>query len=168
MPLPFHAEQRVRAAPDAVWAFIQDIGASGRWMRGTEHMEDLTGPPIEVGSRFLQRRRIHGRAASVEFVVTAFDPAARSLSLEVDGRRSSLGRGVFRFRYAMQDDPSGGTRVVVDGEVVLGRAIELVAQFFMSRFVAVVEKDLEALRDCVERDCVEGEVQDGERTARPR
>jgi carbon monoxide dehydrogenase subunit G len=150
MALPFHAEQRMRASPDAVWAFIQDIGGSGRWMRGTEHMEDLTGPPIAVGSRFLQRRRIHGRVASAEFVVTEMDAEARRLALEVDGRRGSLGRGVFRFRYAMLPDEGGGTQVVVDGEVVLGRAIELVAQFFLDRFVAVVASDLETLRDCVD------------------
>ena len=155
MSLPFHAEQRMRSSPDAVWAFIQDVPRSGRWMRGTEHMEDLTGPPIAVGSRFLQRRRIHGRVASAEFVVTEMDAAARCLALEVDGRRGSLGRGVFRFRYAMQADPGGGTRVVVDGEIVLGRAIELVAQFFVSKFVAVVERDLETLRDCVDGGPVE-------------
>ena len=150
MALPFHAEQRMHASPDAVWAFIQDVPRSGRWMHGTEHMEDLTGPPIAVGSRFLQRRKIHGRVASAEFVVTELDAAARRLTLEVDGRRGSLGRGVFRFTYAMQDDPGGGTRVVVDGEIILGRAIELVAQFFVRNFVGVVEKDLEALRDCVD------------------
>ena len=150
MALPFHAEQRIRASPEVVWAFVQDVPRSGRWMRGTEHMEDLTGPPIAVGSRFLQTRRVHGRVASAEFVVTDLDPATRSLAMEVDGRRSSLGRGIFRFRYTLRGDEGGGTRVVVDGEIVLGRAMGLVAQFFVSKFTEVLEKDLEALRDCVD------------------
>ena len=151
MALPFHAEQHVLAAPEVVWAFIQDVGRAGRWMRGTERMEELTRPPLAVGSRFLQTRRIQGHVASAEFVVTDLDPLRRRLSLEVDGRTGSLGRGVFRFRYAMDADGRGGTRVIVDGEIAeLGRAVELLARLFVRSFVRVVESDLDALRACLD------------------
>jgi carbon monoxide dehydrogenase subunit G len=150
MALPFHVEQRIEAPPDRVWAFVLDISQSGRWMRDTVSIEMLDPGPFGVGSRFRQTRRMYGREASEEFTVTRFDAQARRLDLEVDGRKGSAGRGVFRFRYEMRA-AGPATVVVLDGEIdALGRVVELVASFFVGNFVKVVERDLDGLRMCLE------------------
>ena len=152
MSLPFHLEQPIGAPPGVVWRYLLEFQNTRRWMEGTSDVAALDPGPIAVGSRFRQTRSIHGRVATVEFVVSELDEATRTIALEVDGRKSALGRGVFRFRYAMQ--PSGAaTRVVVDGSIdELGRAVELVASLFVGKFVKVVARDLEALRRALEAD----------------
>ena len=158
MSLPFHLEQPIGAPPGVVWRYLLEFQNTRRWMEGTSDVAALDPGPIAVGARFRQTRSIHGRVATVEFVVSELEEATLTIALEVDGRKSALGRGVFRFRYAMQ--PSGAaTRVVVDGSIdELGRAVELVASLFVGKFVKVVAKDLEALRRALEADVGEGSV----------
>ncbi len=161
MALPFHVEQPIAATPESVWSFLIQFTNSGRWMRDTLSVELLTDGPFGVGSRFRQTRRMYNRVAAEEFEVTAMDPVAHALALEVDGRKGVVGRGIFRFRYTMK--PAGtplgsSTLVVLDGEIdALGRAVEFVASFFVGNFVRVVEKDLDGLRRCLE----EGRTADG-------
>lgn len=154
MALPFHAEQSIAAPPGVVWDFIIQFRNSGRWMRDTLAIEVIGEGQFGVGSRFRQTRRLYNRVATEEFEVTSFDEAARSFALEVDGKRGTLGRGVFRFRYRMQasGEPRGSsTLVVLDGEIDgLGFAVELIASFFVGNFVRVVEQDLDGLRRSVE------------------
>lgn len=153
MSLPFHLEQPIAAPADVVWRYLLEFQNTRRWMEGTSDVASLDPGPIAVGSRFRQTRTIHGRAATVEFVVSELDEAERTIALEVDGRRSALGRGVFRFRYAMRRTgvADAATLVVVDGSIdELGRAVELVASLFVGKFVKVVAKDLEALRRALE------------------
>lgn len=153
MSLPFHLEQPIAAPADVVWRYLLEFQNTRRWMEGTSDVASLDPGPIAVGSRFRQTRTIHGRAATVEFVVSELDEASRTIALEVDGRRSALGRGVFRFRYAMRRAgvADAATLVVVDGSIdELGRAVELVASLFVGKFVKVVAKDLEALRRALE------------------
>ncbi len=151
MALPFHVEQPVAAPAADVWAFLLDFTNIASWMQGTEELVLLTPGPLAKGSRFRQTRRLHGRVATEEFAVTALDPEARRLALEADGRRGTVGRGVFRFGYEVREHP-GGSVVVLDGEIAeLGRAVEFVASFFVGNFVKVVAKDLEGLRHLVEQ-----------------
>jgi hypothetical protein len=154
MALPFHVEQPIAATPEAVWSFLLQFQNSGRWMRDTLSVEVLTEGPFAVGTRFRQTRRMYNRVAAEEFLVTDLDPVAHALSLEVDGKKGSAGRGVFRFRYAMRPagtPPGSATLMVLDGEIdELGRAVEFVASFFVGNFVRVVERDLDGLRRCLE------------------
>jgi hypothetical protein len=154
MALPFHVEQPIDAPPDVVFRFITRVENTLRWMDGTTAVEALTDGPIAVGSRYRQTRAIGGRTATVELVVRELDAGSGTLALEADGRRSALGRGVFRFRYAVRpaERRAGASQVVLDGEIdALGRAVELVASFFVAKFVKVLARDLEALRRCVEQ-----------------
>lgn len=151
MALPFHVEQPIAATPDAVWSYLTHFENTRHWMEGTTEVEELTPPPIRAGSRYRQTRSIGRHVATVELEVRAIDAAARTILLEADGRRSALGRGVFRFGYAVLPAPGGSARLVLDGEIdALGRAVELVASFFVGNFTRVVARDLDALRSRVE------------------
>ena len=98
MAIEFTIEERVVAAPHAVFSVATDLENVGRWMPNFVRVERLTDGRFGVGTRWRETRKMFGAEATEEFEVTRCDPPRR-VELFVDGRKGSSKRGAYRFVY---------------------------------------------------------------------
>ena len=98
----------VIAAPlDPVFAAFSDFAAMPGRIKGIKRVEMLTPAPVGIGTHFRETRQMHGRDATEEMEVTAFDsPTMYAVSCRSCGCRITT---TFHFE---QSKP--GTRVSFD------------------------------------------------------
>lgn len=83
------------AAPrSAVWAYASDIARQPEWMHEMKHVEMLTPPPVQPGSRGRATVRIFGISTTDDVVITQFDPPS-IFAIRHEGR--FVGEGLLRF-----------------------------------------------------------------------
>lgn len=151
MALSFQTETTIQAPPEAVLAAMADLDGWPAWMQGLVRTEKLTNGPFGVGTRWREVRRMFGQEAAEVFEVTTYDPPHR-LGLYVDGTQGTTGKGAFRFLYALEPAPGGGTRLVLTGDVEMpGLAARLFGFLFRGMFRKGCERDLNALKAHLER-----------------
>ena len=144
MALSFTSEVDMQAPPEAFFDAFRDRSDWAGWMTGFVDVERLTPGECGVGTRWRETRRILGREASEVFEVTAWDPP-RAVSLYVDGRQGSTGKGEFRYHYELTRH-GAGTRVHLRGEIAMpGRLPSLLARLFLGTFRKSCARDLRAL-----------------------
>lgn len=147
----FECGTDIAASPEKVFRLSTDIDRFGEWMPGFVRVERLSEGPMKAGSKWRETRKMFGHEATEEFEVTAFE-APRSLGLFVDGSKGSTKRGEFRFRNLFQLSTSGGTRVVMSGEVSkMGCVGSVFGFFFSGMFRKIVAKDLAAMKAWIEK-----------------
>jgi uncharacterized protein YndB with AHSA1/START domain len=64
----------VRRPGEEVFAFVADPRNLSRWQAALVRLEGLTGAPIQVGSSWIEVRRVGPRESTVTVKVTEFDP----------------------------------------------------------------------------------------------
>ncbi len=94
----------LRAAPEAVWAFLTDATLRPRWEVGVVAVEDVSGPLDQVGATWVEVRRLAGVTMRERWRVTRVEP--RTL-LELSG--SSPGGGRTTIRERLEATADGGT-----------------------------------------------------------
>ena len=147
MAIRLDLQQFIAASPEHVFHVLTDLDAAGEWMPGFVRAERV-GDARGVGERWRETRRLMGKEATQEFVVTEVDPP-RTFGLRMDSGGAAGGEYHFRYRLTPQD---GGTMVDLHGEV---RGLGRVASFFGRLMVAMsrgaIVKDLQAMREHAER-----------------
>lgn len=148
----------VIAAPiERVYAAQIDFDRWSEWMPGLIKLERLNDKPFGPGFRWREVRRVMGRDASEVFEVTALEPE-RMMTLKVDGKDGSMGRGLMTFRYDFV--PKGAlTQLALLSEIDgLGWFGDLMFRLFGGSFKKAVARDLHAFKAYLEvpRDPLEG------------
>ncbi len=91
---------------DAVFAYASDPSLRPDWQEAVERIELIDGPPMRVGARVRETRRVQGRSRVFVWQVTEFEPNRRW------GFRGT--EGPVRAVAAMAFEPAdGGTATVV-------------------------------------------------------
>ncbi len=68
------AERTIRRPADEVAAFFFDASNNPKWQNGMVSCEWISGPPIAIGSTYVQLARFMGRDVRSTFVVTGYEP----------------------------------------------------------------------------------------------
>lgn len=150
MAIIFELEEEFPFPPDRTFRALTDLDSAGEWMPNFVSIERLAGEGFEVGTRFVETRRMFGREASETLEVTAVDPPVH-VSIYVDGSLGASKRGEYLFDYYLHPEGSG-TRVVLRGVVRgLGRFWNILAPLMVRPLKSACRKDLCALRGFMER-----------------
>ena len=81
-------ETVIAAPPETVFTVLSDIPRWPDSIPNIEKVEMLTSGPVNVGTRFRETRKMHGRSATEEMTVVKYDPPHRfDLSAENHGAR---------------------------------------------------------------------------------
>ncbi len=149
MALTFEVSEVVAASPQRVFQAMTDLESAQDWAPDLVKIELLTEGDFGLGTRWNETRRPHGREATEQFEVSAFEPPW-AFRLRVDGTKGTSGQGEYLFDYElMQDGPR--TQVTVRGEIrQLGRLLTVVGKLFLGPFKRSVGRDLTALKRYVE------------------
>ena len=146
MAITFDVTERFPVAPDRVYAALTDLEGIRSWIRGFVRLEQVAGHGFEVGTAWLETRKIFGREATEHFEVTAMEPPKR-IVLRVDGRKGSSKRGEYLYDYHIEPDADGSV-VHLHGEIRdLGRFGGLLGRLMVGPYKQACVKDLVALRD---------------------
>ncbi len=146
MSITFDVTERFPAPPDKVFAALTDLDSARHWMNGFVRLEQLTGNGFEVGTTWLETRKMHGKEATEHFEVTALDPPSH-IGLEVDGRKGTSRKGTYLFDYRLEPD-GDGTRVTLHGEIRdLGRFGGILGRMMVGPYRKACARDMTALRD---------------------
>lgn len=150
MPLTMHWREEIAAPPARVFTALAEPDQVAKWMPGFVRFERLTPGPMGVGTRLRETRKMRAHEATEEFEVTAYEPP-RVFELYVDGRKGSMKRGEFRFRYTLA--PGGpGTILTLDGEIGgMGGCMMLIGRLFAGMFRKALAKDYAALKAYCEK-----------------
>jgi carbon monoxide dehydrogenase subunit G len=97
----------VRAAPEHIWAALEDADAWPRWANVITHVEWTSPPPFGVGTTRTVTMR-GGMVGHEEFI--AWEPYRR-MGFRFN-EASMNGVRAFAERYTLEPGPDGGTRVI--------------------------------------------------------
>lgn len=100
-------EVRIEAPAERVFALSTDIPRFGEVVGGIERIELLTDGPVGPGTRWRETRVMHGRRATEEMGITAFDPP-RTVTIEADSHGAHY---VSTYHFTPE---GGGTRVALE------------------------------------------------------
>lgn len=100
----FEFDEHIAAPPQVVFDVLADPTRATAFLENITASEKLTDGPIGVGTRFLETRVVHGKEASAELFVSAYEPCAHvGISTEAEGITVE-----YRYRLAPEGE---GTRL---------------------------------------------------------
>jgi uncharacterized protein YndB with AHSA1/START domain len=133
------AARTIPAAPDEIWALLDDPARLGEWLAFAERGELLEGDGVG------RRQRMHGRwgrkRSEIDQVVVEHDPprrlAWRHDAERLDGRPAPRFAASTVFSMTLEPDAAGGTTVRLRSQQVPASALRgLVIRLFGRREVA--------------------------------
>jgi hypothetical protein len=145
----FTVDRHIAAPPDVVFARASDFRRAPETISAIIKTDVLTDGPIRLGTRFRETRVLFGREATEEMTVTAFDPP-RSYTLGAESHGS-------RYHTELAFTPDGqGTRVTMTFAATpltfMSRVMSLLLRPMAKSMVKMCAKDLEDLKQAIERD----------------
>jgi hypothetical protein len=147
MAIRFELEQLIASSPERVYAALTHLDGMRSWLPNLVRVERLAADASGGATRWRETRRVNGREASEDLeLVDAHAP--RRLTVRIDGRMGSWGRGEYLFRYEIDPLPGAddGTRLVMRGEISrFGLLFGLLARLFLPSFRKSCATDLRAL-----------------------
>jgi len=150
MPVRLHVQQVIDASPEKVFATIADLHAAGSWLPGCSKLEVMTSGPYGKGTRWRETRKIYGREATEEFVVTGLEPL-RVIELHCDGRKGASGNVDYYFRYDIEPLQQG-TLLKLEGRIEpAGWFGKIMAPLMKGAFQQALNRDHAALKAHVEK-----------------
>lgn len=137
----------INAAPNTVWDIITDIENSPNVTPEITRIEMLTQPPLRVGTRWRETRRINNREAAVVLEVSEFTTnrsyTARSALMGIEFNSQFV---VTRQRDATRLDLHTTSRPLTLG----GRLMSLLSPLFTAAMKKTMQRDLDAIKSAAE------------------
>ena len=143
------AVRTIPAAPDDIWALLDDPARLGEWLAFAERGELLEGHGVG------RRQRMHGRwgrkRSQIDQLVVEHDPprrlAWRHEAERLDGKPAPRFAASTLFSATLEPDPAGATRVTLRSQQEPASALRgLVIRLFGRREVAgKLEESLDRL-----------------------
>jgi uncharacterized protein YndB with AHSA1/START domain len=137
----------IAAPPERVFVLLADVMAWPKNIDAIEHVEVLTPGPVGRGTRFRETRRMHGRSATEEMTIDAFDPPHHlRFTAENHGTR-------YVITHTVEPAP-GGSRLSVVFEAMpvslLARTFAAVARLMRRPLEKAIRGDLEDVKAAAE------------------
>ncbi|WP_430786904.1 SRPBCC family protein [Virgibacillus flavescens] len=149
MGIHFEGKRTIAVAQDDVYAGLLDLDAAGNWMQGFVGIKRLDEGPLQVGSQWIETRKMFGKEASEHFEVVELDKPDK-IVLRVDGTKGTTGKGEFMFTYLLASS-GDGTAVTMHGEIKgLTGISKLFGKMMAGFFKKSCVKDLDALKGYLE------------------
>lgn len=150
MSISFTSEFVIDAPPTEVIAVMADFDAWHHWMDGLISVEKLTDGSYGVGTQWRETRKLFGQEASEVFEVTEFEPPGK-VSLWVDGRQGTTGKGAYRFVYTLEPTGVKGTQLTMQADIDMpGLMAKLFGFLFKGMFKKGCDRDTLALKAYLE------------------
>lgn len=113
----------IARSPEDVFAFLLDPSRAPEWTSGLIAREFVTPPPVRVGSRWKETRKVAGMTHAVEIEVTLHEPPGegRTPPYRHGGRGEAMGVEA-RFEAVVEAAGEGLSRVSLSADVV-GRSM---------------------------------------------
>ncbi|MCG3173372.1 MAG: hypothetical protein GMKNLPBB_01569 [Myxococcota bacterium] len=150
MALTFETEFFFKAKPLQVFKALSDLDALPGIIPEITRIERLTGDGFAAGTRWRETRKMFGREASEVFEVISCEPP-RTMVLRVDGAQGTSGSGEYVFSYELTPRDGGASLKLTARMEMRGFFKNLIGKLFLGQFRKAAEKDVEKLRDWVER-----------------
>lgn len=127
-----------------------DLDSAKNWMEGLVRIERLDEGPLQVGSQWMETRKVFGKEASEHFeVVELLEPD--KILLRCDGTKGTTGKGEFVFTYIIASS-GDHSEVTLDGEIRgLTGLTKLFGKLMAGIFKKACVKDLDALKNYLEK-----------------
>lgn len=139
--------RQIAAPPEHVFALASDFAHAADHVQAIERVELLTPPPVGVGTRFRETRKVFGRSATEELAVTEFEPP----------RRYVVGCDSHGCRYRSEflfTPRGGGTEVRLTFEAqplnLIARIMGFLMRPLVKKVVAECAKDLDDIAAAAE------------------
>jgi carbon monoxide dehydrogenase subunit G len=133
----------IRRPTAAVFAFLTDPHNTMLWQPSVVEVRRQTEGPLEVGSRFVDVRRLLGRSFESTFEVTELAPPYRSAVEVVEGPVAG------RASYALRDIP-GGAEVRLAYQMDAAGFFKVAEQLITRLLAREFEASLGHLKDLLE------------------
>jgi len=143
-------KRTIAVSKENAYAGLLDLDAAQNWMQGFVKIERLDEGPLQVGSQWMETRKMFGKEASEHFeVVELHEPD--KIILRCDGTKGTTGKGEFLFTYNITSS-GDHTEVTLDGEIRgLTGLTKLFGKMMAGVFKKACVKDLDALKNYLEK-----------------
>ena len=130
--------------PEKAAAYLEDLARHGEWQAAIVEVELLTDPPLRVGTRGVERRRVGpGFTVSSPYEIVEHEPLRRF--------RYQVTAGPVRPSGTVRIEPSGtGTRVTVESNFAGHGLGKLFAPMVRRQAAKEIPTDLQTLKSHLE------------------
>lgn len=150
LDIKFEVSLDFNVPKEEVFRGLLDLEAAEEWMQGVISIERLDEGPIVEGSEWKETRKIFGKEATEYFEVKSIEPF-EAIQLRCDGTKGTTGKGEYIFNYHVSDIPNG-SMVTLNGEIKeLSGIMKLLGKLLSNNFRKGCMKDLEALKEHLEK-----------------
>ncbi|KAA9031575.1 SRPBCC family protein [Niallia endozanthoxylica] len=149
MSVNFEVKRTIKASQQPVYSSLFDLDAARNWMQGFVRIERLDDAPVQVGSKWLETRKMFGKEATEHFEVVELNGTDK-IVLRCDGTKGTTGKGEFVFTYTLVSSGEE-TEVTLNGEINgLTGLTKLFGKLMVGTFSKACAKDLDALKSYLE------------------
>jgi carbon monoxide dehydrogenase subunit G len=145
----FEVEINMKDSKPNVYKYLLNLDDAKNWMKGLVRMERLDEGPIQVGSKWMETRKMYGHESTEHFEVTELHEPDK-IVLRCDGTKGTTGKGEFIYTYRLKS-AGDSTEITLNGEI---NGLTGMAKFFgkmmAGTFKKACAKDLEALKNHLE------------------
>lgn len=150
LSIRFEVKKSIQVSQEKTYTGLLDLDAAREWMQGFVGIERLDDGPIQVGSQWLETRKMFGKEATEHFEVIELQEPDK-IVLRCDGTKGTTGKGEFVFTYLLvsADDQ---TEITLNGEINgLTGLTKIFGKMMAGTFKKACEKDLNALKSYLEK-----------------
>ncbi|WP_299095292.1 SRPBCC family protein [uncultured Metabacillus sp.] len=150
MSIQFEVKRSIKVSKQMAYNGLLDLDSAKQWMQGLVGIKRLDEGPLQVGSQWLETRRMFGHEATEHFEVVELNEQDK-IVLRCDGTKGTTGKGEFLFTYILAST-NDSTEVTLNGEI---NGLTGLAKFFgkmmAGTFKKACAKDLDALKSYLEK-----------------
>lgn len=151
MSVDFEVKRTIRASQEKVYKGLLDLESARNWMQGFVRIERLDNGPMQVGSQWIETRKMYGKEATEHFEVVELNGSNR-IVLRCDGTKGTTGKGEFVFTYILASS-GDDTEVTLNGEINgLTGITKLFGKLMVGAFKKACAKDIDALKSYMENE----------------
>lgn len=129
---------------------LLDLESANHWMQGLVRIERLDEGDLQVGSQWLETRKMFGKEATEHFEVVELQEPEK-IVFRCDGTKGTTGKGEFVFTYLL-NAKGDDTEIELNGEINgLTGLSKLFGKMMAGTFKKACMKDLDSLGGYLEK-----------------